>query len=235
MPIWRTAGNGTLGFVYGVTGLSAEFAHPVGLAIGSNDNLYVADQQNHRIAQIDTSGNVTAIAGSGASTNGNCTNGTFGGDGGLALSATLNCPQGVAVVTGQNLVISDSNDRRIRVVNLTASAQTFFGQSICALCIQTVYGTGSNSVVFPLGLGLAPSGNLLIADYFNNRILKMTPAGQLLTYHLTRLAVSGSNPSFLRQHRKPHGEKDEFQSMDTYHCSDFVRRPGVAFSTGRAE
>ena len=53
-------------------------------------NMYIADSDNHRIRKVTMlTGIITTIAGSGS--------GGYSGDGGVATSATLNNPQGVAV------------------------------------------------------------------------------------------------------------------------------------------
>ncbi len=54
-------------------------------------NVYIADRYNHRIRKVTVStGIITTIAGSGGT-------GSYSGDNGQAMSATLNGPQGVVV------------------------------------------------------------------------------------------------------------------------------------------
>jgi uncharacterized protein (TIGR03437 family) len=61
------AGTGQAGFA-GDNGpaLAAQFANPSGVARDSAGNIYVADTGNRRVRKIDTKGQVTTIAGSGA-------------------------------------------------------------------------------------------------------------------------------------------------------------------------
>ena len=175
--IQTIAGNGTLGFSGdGGAATSAELAHPVGMAIDSSDNLYTADQQNHRIRKITTGGTISTVAGSGASTNGSCTNGSFSGDGGPATSATIDCPQGVAIDANGNIVVSDSS-YRLRIVNTQGTTQSLFGVSVCSGCIQTFYGNGNPAIIYPIGTAFGPSGSLYAADYQNSNIVKITSAG----------------------------------------------------------
>ena len=106
--------------------------------------------------------------------------GGFRGDGGLATSARLNGPTGVAVDDAGNLYIADQGNHRIRLVTTGG-------------LIATVAGTGRRG--YSLGGGLAVSaqlsspsavavdtdGNLYIADTGNNRIRKVTPEGLIST------------------------------------------------------
>jgi len=90
-----------------------------------------------------------------------CSSGTgFTGDGGAPTSATLLCPQGVwwqANNGNPYLVIGDSNNHRVRVVNLASTTQTIFNQSIAANTIKTVAGTGTNACTTS---GVATSASL---------------------------------------------------------------------------
>ena len=57
------AGNGSAGSQDG-TGVNAQFNSPSGIAIDSNNNLFISDTQNHRIRKITPSGEVTTYTGS---------------------------------------------------------------------------------------------------------------------------------------------------------------------------
>ena len=187
--IETVAGNGGLGFGGdGGPARDAMLAHPVGMGIDSAGNIYVADQQNHRIREITTEGVITTVVGSGAWGNHDCSGGSYSGDGGPATSATLNCPQGVTIDSSGNIYVADSDNLRIRAVNVQTTTQTILGVSIGAGDIQTVGGTGgtacstsgraaTSSMGVPLGLGLDSSGNLYEAAYNCNRILEITTAG----------------------------------------------------------
>ena len=65
-------------------------------------NVYIADRNNHRIRTVNvTSGIITTFAGSGAY---GYDSGSFTGDGGLAKSATLNLPCGIAFDTSGTVI-----------------------------------------------------------------------------------------------------------------------------------
>lgn len=188
-----------IGFVYNVPPLSAKMAHPVGLTIDSSDCLYIADQQNSRILQMCPGGNLIVIAGgdNGGGINSGCR--TAGAsddfsagyiDGVLATSALLSCPQGVTIdPTFSYLVVTDGTNYRHRVINLTASTQTYFGQTVCAHCIKTIMGqgtrgctmnaTGTTSLV-GLNTGSVDfdnSGNLYAPMYDCNAVWKLSTTG----------------------------------------------------------
>jgi len=80
------AGTGLPGFSGdGGSARSASLNTPTGVAVDSSFNLYIADQNNHRIRKVDAvTGFITTVAGTGVA--------GFLGDGGLATSARLNTP-----------------------------------------------------------------------------------------------------------------------------------------------
>ena len=112
LPIITTvAGNGTLGFSGdGGAATSASLSFPRAVAVDGSGNLYIADQLNERVRRVDVAtGVITTVAGNGT--------GGFSGDGGLATSAQLNVPRGVAVDGSGNLYVSDSGNNRVRRVD----------------------------------------------------------------------------------------------------------------------
>ncbi|MBM3812904.1 MAG: hypothetical protein FJW20_14870 [Acidimicrobiia bacterium] len=107
------AGAGLAGFSGdGGPAIRATLRSPRGIALDAAGNLYIADQNNHRVRWVTPAGNITTIAGDGRA--------NFSGDGGPAASASLNLPVDVAVDADGSIYISDSNNDRIRVVTNTA-------------------------------------------------------------------------------------------------------------------
>jgi len=108
------AGNGTSGFSGdGLAATKAEFIVPLGLAVDSRDNLYVADSGNNRVRRIDLKGVITTIAGSGEV--------GYSGDSRTAASAKLNLPAALAIDHSNDLYVADSGNNRMRLVRLGGS------------------------------------------------------------------------------------------------------------------
>jgi hypothetical protein len=118
--IYTVAGNGTFGFSGdGGAATAAELGSPGQTALDGAGNLVVADSGNNRVrvvaatggtfyGQAMTAGDIYTVAGNGT--------GGFSGDGGAALSAELNRPQGVAVDATGDLLVADTGNNRIRQV-----------------------------------------------------------------------------------------------------------------------
>jgi len=96
---------------------SAKLNLPFGVAVDSAGNLFIADYLNNRVREVNTSGTISTVAGTGT-----C---GYTGDGGSPTSAEL-CPNGIAVDGAGNLYIAD-NFTRIRRVKSGATITTFAG------------------------------------------------------------------------------------------------------------
>ncbi len=95
----------------GVLATDAQLDTPTGVAVDAQGRyLYIADAGNHNIRRVDATGNIATVAGDGTA--------GYSGDGGLAVDAQLNGPQGLAMDTEGNLYIADTKNHRIRQVGL---------------------------------------------------------------------------------------------------------------------
>lgn len=167
---------------------AAHIGQPAGLAFDAAGNLFFAQVAQCTIRRIDSvTGIITTYAG-------NLTCG-YGGDGGPALSATLqftnqnyNRPQ-LAFDASGNLMITDQLNQRIRRV--TASTGI----------ISTIAGTGtagfsgdggpaiSANLNFPSGILVSSDGSIYVADTSNSRVRKIDTSAQQI---FTTFAGSGS-------------------------------------------
>lgn len=128
------------------------------IVLDTQGNLYISFQYNHKVRRIDAAtGIITTVAGTGTP--------GYGGDGGPATAALLDSPHGIAVDTAGNLYISDTGNRRVRMVAAGSGV------------IRTVAGNGlrgwsgeggpatSASLIYAAGLAADTAGNLYIGDY----------------------------------------------------------------------
>ena len=101
-----TVAGGARGFTDGA-GAGAAFSTPSGLALGADGTLYLADTGNHAIRRITPSGQVSTLAGDGIP----------GYTDGPAHQARFNGPIGIAVAPDGRIVIADTYNDRIRVID----------------------------------------------------------------------------------------------------------------------
>lgn len=90
-------------------GAAARFNIPLGVAVDSADNIYVADTSNNMIRRITPAGMVITLAGNGSS---NTTNGS-------GYAARFWEPTAIAVGTGGIFYIADSSNHTIRKMTIT--------------------------------------------------------------------------------------------------------------------
>ena len=94
------------------------------------------------------------------------------GDDLSAIEASLNAPSGVSVDSSGNLFIADAGNNRIRKVDgLTGIISTVAGNGNSGFSGDGGLATDT-SLNFPSGVSIDGSGNLFVADKFNNRIRK---------------------------------------------------------------
>jgi ribulose-5-phosphate 4-epimerase/fuculose-1-phosphate aldolase len=182
--IYAVAGTGAKGYTGdGGRATAARLREPEGVALDGSGNLIIADLNNNRVrvvaaatgtfyGQAMTVGDIYTVAGNGTA--------GYSGDGGPATSAELSGPIDVAVDGTGNLIISDGNGERIRVV--AAATGTFYGRAMTAGDIYTVAGNGaagfsgdggpatSAEIWGPAGVTVDGSGNLVFVDSQNNRV-----------------------------------------------------------------
>ncbi len=106
------AGNTITGYSGdGGAATAAELNWPNGLAMDGTGNLFIADEVNNCVRQINTVGIISTVAGNFSYGAG------FSGDGGPATSAEMNVPAALTVnPAGTDLFIADFNNNRIRRV-----------------------------------------------------------------------------------------------------------------------
>jgi uncharacterized protein (TIGR03437 family) len=146
--------------------LTLPLSSPAGLVFDATGNLYVASQNYSAIMQVTSSGVMSLYAGHGYS-------GFSDGDGGQASQAHFLSPVALATDANGNLYVADNVAQVVRKITAGGSISTIAG---------TVYMIGfggdggpSTAALFlnPSGLAIDKVGNLLVADYGNNRVRKV--------------------------------------------------------------
>ena len=117
--ISTVAGTGVAGFNGDGIAATAQVKSPLGVAVDSAGNIFIADSSNNRVRKIDTSGNISTVAGTGT--------GPFNGDGIAATSANIGLPSGIAIDSAGNIFIADTDNDRIRKVDTSGNISTVAG------------------------------------------------------------------------------------------------------------
>ena len=170
------AGNGTAGYK-GNNGpaTAAELNNPSGMSFDSAGDLIFTDYANNVVREVvQATGDIITVAG----------NGTAGytGNGGLATTAELHGPDGVAVDSAGDLFIADSGNNVIReVVKATGDIITVAGNGTAGY-------KGDNGLATAAELNSArtvaidSAGDLFIADRGNSVIREVVKAtGDIIT------------------------------------------------------
>ncbi len=146
-----------------VSARSVPLLLPSAIAYDSAGNLYIAETEGNAVRKVDSSGLITRIAGDGSE--------GYSGDGGPAIAAQLDSPQGLAIDAANNIFISDSRNHRIRRIDaLSGVIQTIAGSGVPGFS-----GDGGSPLTatfnLPRAICLDPTGKqLYIADSRNHRI-----------------------------------------------------------------
>lgn len=170
--IVTVAGNGTAGYVAAQEGgaaTGAELDEPYGTAVDRAGNVYIAERANHRIRRVDAAtGTISTIAGTGdagyRSTDEN----------GPAASAELNGPRAVAVDRRGNIYIADTDNERVRMIDLEGRIRTIAGNGTAGFRAHDEFGSAiAAELDSPRAVAVDRLGNVYISDYNNQRIRKV--------------------------------------------------------------
>lgn len=151
------AGNGTAGYLDG-NGTGALFNFPYGACLDGNGNLYVTDQNNHRIRKVTPSGVVSTFAGSGSA--------AFAD--GQGTAASFLSPLGITIDANGNLYVADTSNHRIRTVSPSGYVSTLAGTGVASY-IDAPVGTQA-AFNNPTSLTMDSAGHLFVTDRLNYRI-----------------------------------------------------------------
>lgn len=152
--ITTIAGTGVAGFGGdGGPATAALIDQPNGVAVDQSGDVLIADLNNQRIRKIDTAGVITTVAGNGIT--------GFSGDGGPAISASLNNSYTVLPGAANDFYIADTDNFRVRRVDSAGTISTFAG-SVSYGCTGDGGPATAAGIGRPKGLAIN-AGRLMIA------------------------------------------------------------------------
>ena len=184
--ITRYAGTGQIGATGdGGAATAATLNSPFGLAVDSANSLIFTDLSNCALRKISPSGTIQRIAGTYTA--------GFGGDGGLATSALVSFPRGVAVDPANNIYFCDTGNARVRRIDANTNIiTTVAGNGVSGYGGDGGLATAAN-LSTPTGITTDVQGNLYIADTGNECIRFVNMNTQRITTTAGRPGIAGYN------------------------------------------
>lgn len=153
------AGDGTAGFRDGAAG-QAQFNGPIGVAVGVDGEVYVADTYNDRIRRIGADGAVTTLAGGPGP----------GFADGTGAAAAFDRPSGLAVDAQGILLIADTGNDAVRKLAKDGSVTTL---------VKAGADDVSGVLKGPVGVAVTRDGYIYVASFRRGRVFEISPAGGL--------------------------------------------------------
>jgi sugar lactone lactonase YvrE len=158
---------------------------PHGIAMGPAGEIYVASGK-HQIFRSNDGQVFTVIAGKEHPPTFCCVDPSyapaplFSGDGGPAIEAYLDTPEGIGAASDGTIYFADSRNQRIRRILKTGIIETVAGTG------QTGFGGDNGSALtatlnYPRGLALDKQDNVYFADWGNHRIRMIRRTGEITT------------------------------------------------------
>lgn len=172
--ITTIAGNGQPGVSPENTlAVNALIGESYSVAEDSLGNVYFADSENNRIAKVDTHGVLTTVAGTVGSHG-------YAGDNGPATSALLYFPLSVTIDPSNNIIIADTSNNVLRIVNGSGVIKTLAGVGKPGFGGDNGPAT-SALLEKPWTVSADSQGNILFVDYDNDVIRKVDTRGVITT------------------------------------------------------
>ena len=177
------AGNGSGGATGdGGPATDATLGTPTALAMDKYGNLYIADGEESVIRKVNNAGIISTIAGNAA-----VIGGGYSGDGGPAVAALIQSPEGIAVDTLGNVYIADNGNNMIRKISTSGIITRVAGNGT-----YSYSGDGGPAlaagVQSPGRLAIDYRGNIYVSAEWNSRVRKISPSGII-----TCFAGNGTN------------------------------------------
>jgi uncharacterized protein (TIGR03437 family) len=147
---------------------------PATLVVAGDGSIYFGDSSYRgnpsgpKVRKIAANGSsITTVAGNGVRKE--------SGDGGPSLQASFLSIDGIALDPVGNLYVAEFDGSKIRKISASGIVTTFAGTGTAGLA-----GDGGDAVKAlmsgPVGMIMDAQGNLLLADYYNKRVRRISPA-----------------------------------------------------------
>jgi sugar lactone lactonase YvrE len=161
------AGSGVPGLSPGY-GIQAQFNLPIGLCIGNQGFIYVADAGNNCIRLIQPDGLVTTLAG----------NGQAGYRDGVGTNAQFRFPNDLCADAAGNVYVTEFDNHTVRRIRVDGTVETWVGDGIPGFVDGPRQTARLNQ---PSGIAIDRKGNLFVSEYGNQRIRFVGTDGQVLS------------------------------------------------------
>lgn len=174
------AGDGGSGFGGdGGPAVEASLTYPSGVLVDASGNVWIADTNNHRVRRIERStGVITTIAGTGEA--------ATTGDGGMATDGAVYKPVSLAFAANKDLLIVSDGffgsviGNVVRRVSSTGVITTIAGDGYPEFTGDGGPATAAR-LNSPAGIAVNSSGDIFIADQYNNRVRRIDATTNVIT------------------------------------------------------
>ena len=177
--------TGTPGTGYAGAATSVDLTTPYCLTMDSAGTLYVCDSSRDKIYTLAADGTTSVFVGTGVT--------GFSGDNGPATAARVNGPANVVFGSDGTAYIADSKNYRIRKITPDGVISTFAGTGEAGFS-----GDGGPATAAQIdsveGIAVADDGTVYLADYNNQRIRRIDPAGIITTVAGTGVEGYAADP-----------------------------------------
>jgi sugar lactone lactonase YvrE len=210
------AGDGASGYINGPDSI-AEFWFATGLAADAQGNIYVADEEAHRLRKI-SAGLVSTYAGTGV----------IGNLNGPVATAQFYSPLSLAFDAQGDLYVVESND--VRKISPSGVVSSFAGGGV--LGVGGFMDGPDTTARFnnPIGIAVDTQGNVYVTDNINRRVRKITSAGLVSTLAGTGVQGFKDGPADSAQFYLLSGVAVDIQGniyVSDWHCIRKITPGGV--------
>ncbi|MDE1161903.1 MAG: Ig-like domain repeat protein [Acidobacteriaceae bacterium] len=177
----------------GCNALQAVLSGPTQIRFDLSGNLLIADTGNHEIRRVNLTASgqaIVSLAGNGQAGG--------GGDGGLAISAELSSPVGLALDASGSIYVGDTGNQAVRMIDsVTGVISTIAG-------FNGASGTGivpglatAVALDLPQQIELDSAGTLYIADTGNSRVLAVNRDSVSMDFGKVNLGQSSAMQAYM--------------------------------------